>query len=161
MNLYEIDAAISMLADPETGEIPDWDAFQALQIERDKKIESMALWLKNLVAESKAYKDEIDALSDRKDRAEKNAARLKQNIMDALCGEKFSTPRVAISYGKSSAIESTDEQQAIKWLEQNGYDDYINYGAPKLKKTELKDLIKSGVPVPLVQIVERQNLRVK
>ena len=45
MNIYEIDRAITDLFDAETGEIIDFDALAALQMERDQKIENVALWL--------------------------------------------------------------------------------------------------------------------
>ena len=55
MNLYEIDAAITALVDPETGEISDFDAFDQLSMARDQKIENIALYYKNLVADAAAY----------------------------------------------------------------------------------------------------------
>ena len=58
MNLYEIDAAITALVDPETGEVSDFDAFDQLSMARDQKIENMALYYKKLVADAGAYKAE-------------------------------------------------------------------------------------------------------
>ena len=43
MNLYEIDAAITALVDPETGEVSDFDAFDQLSMARDQKIENLSL----------------------------------------------------------------------------------------------------------------------
>ena len=48
MTLYEIDAALAALMDPETGEIADIAAFEQLQMDRQTKIENVALWRKNL-----------------------------------------------------------------------------------------------------------------
>ena len=45
MTLYEIDQSIIGLMN-EDGEIADLDAFEALQMERDEKIENIALWIK-------------------------------------------------------------------------------------------------------------------
>ena len=54
MKLYEINAALEALVDPETGELMDYDAFEALNLARDEKIEGMALWYKDMVAEAYA-----------------------------------------------------------------------------------------------------------
>lgn len=59
MTLYEIDQAIQGLVDPETGELMDYEAFAALQMDRDAKIENMALWYKDLMADAKAMLDLI------------------------------------------------------------------------------------------------------
>ena len=66
MTLYEIDQAIQGLVDPETGELMDYEAFAALQMDRDAKIENMALWYKDLMADAKAIKEEADTLNERR-----------------------------------------------------------------------------------------------
>lgn len=48
MTIYEIDARMAGLIDPETGELLDYEAFASLQMEREAKIENMALWYKDL-----------------------------------------------------------------------------------------------------------------
>lgn len=52
MSIYDIDAAIVSLIDAETGEVSDEEAFDALQMERDKKVENIGLWYKDLQAAS-------------------------------------------------------------------------------------------------------------
>ena len=53
-NLFEIDAAImaamDRCVDPETGEIDGevYTELEALQMERERKIENIACWVKNL-----------------------------------------------------------------------------------------------------------------
>ena len=51
MTLYEIDSAIMDCVDEETGEIIDLEKLEALNIERDKKVEGIALAVKNYAAE--------------------------------------------------------------------------------------------------------------
>lgn len=58
MTLYEIDSAIMDCVDEETGEIIDLEKLEALNIERDKKVEGIALAVKNYAAEAKAIKEE-------------------------------------------------------------------------------------------------------
>mgnify|MGYP000917782718 FL=1 len=65
MNIYEIDNAMFSLIDEETGEIKGYEAFEELQMQREEKIENVALWYKNLIAESKAIREEEKALAER------------------------------------------------------------------------------------------------
>jgi hypothetical protein len=60
MTLYEIDDAILACVDPETGEIINPEALTALQMEREKKLENVALWVKDLKAEAEAIGNEIN-----------------------------------------------------------------------------------------------------
>ena len=96
MKLYEIDQAILECIDPETGEV-DEERLAELQIAKTEKIEQILLWKKDLDAEAKAIADEIKALTERKQAAEKKAESLKSYVKYILNGEKFSTPRVAVS----------------------------------------------------------------
>ena len=47
MTLYEIDSAIMDCVDEETGEIIDLEKLETLNIERDKKVEGIAVAVKN------------------------------------------------------------------------------------------------------------------
>ena len=69
MRLYEINAEIDNCIDYETGEILDIEKFQELQIEKERKLEAIALVYKNAVAESKMFDDEIKALKERKEKS--------------------------------------------------------------------------------------------
>lgn len=100
MTIFEIDQRITELVDPDTGELLDLDAFLELQMEREQKIESMALWVKELSATAAAIKSEIDSLADRKRAAERRCESLKRYLAYILQGEKFSTPRCAVSFRK-------------------------------------------------------------
>ena len=110
MNLYEIDKAIAELADPETGEINDFEELDALLMERDKKIENVALWVKNLKADADAYKAEKDAFAEREKQAKAKAESLSKWLDKALDGQKFSTTRCAVSFRKAAAVEITDAE---------------------------------------------------
>ena len=64
--LYEINQDILDCVDLETGEILDTEKLDALQIEREAKLEGVALWVKDLKAEAAAVKEEADKLNARK-----------------------------------------------------------------------------------------------
>ena len=161
MTLYEIDQKMQSLVDPETGDLMDYEAFAALQMDREKKIENMALWVKDLSAEAKAIKEEEDNLRDRRRGMENKAERLKTYLSIALGGEKFQTARCAVSFRKTASVQIDDQDNLIRWLEQNGYDDCLKYKEPEVSKTELGKLMKSGTPVPFAYIKESQSVGVK
>lgn len=161
MTIYDIDQRILELIDPDTGELLDFDAFDELKMERDQKIESMALWVKELTATASAIKAEIDTLTERKRAAEQRCESLKRYLAEILQGEKFSTPKCAVSFRKSTSVQVDDAESLVRWLEQNGLDSCIKYKEPEVSKTEVGKLIKSGTPVPFAHLENRQSVGVK
>ena len=73
--LYEIDNDILNCVDEETGEILDFEKLNSLQMERDKKIEGVALYIKQLNAEAALIREEEKALAERRKRKEKLSAK--------------------------------------------------------------------------------------
>ena len=132
VTIYEIDQRIMDLVDPETGELMDLEAFENLRMEREQKIEGMALWVKELAATASFLLD----------------------------GEKFQTPRCTVSYRRSTAVQLDEQEELVRGLECNGYDHCVSYKAPEVSKSEVGKLIKSGIPVPYASLVERQSLGV-
>ena len=161
MTLYEIDQKMQNLVDPETGELMDYEAFAQLQMDREQKIENMALWVKDLSAEAKAIREEEDNLKERRKAMENRAERLKTYLSIALGGKKFQTPRCAVTFRKTTAVQIDDQEKLILWLEQNGYDDCVKYKEPEVSKTELGKLLKSGTPVPFACIKDGQSVGVR
>lgn len=158
MNIYEIDQSITALIDPETGEIKDFDVFAELQMEREAKIENMALWIKNLVAEAGAIKAEKDALYEREKTAKNKAERLKNYLSKILNGEKYSTPRVAISFRKSESVD-VDEGFA-QWAKTNA-DHLLKYKEPEADKAAIKEAIKNGASVEFARLEQKTNIQIK
>lgn len=161
MTIYEIDNRIAELIDPETGELLDYEAFASLQMERDTKIENMALWYKDLTAEAKAIREEEKALAERRKSAENKAERLKGYLDEALAGESYKSAKVAVSYRRSKAVEISDESAVISELESSERDDCIYYTAPRVNKVALARLLKDGGAVPGAELVERNNIQVR
>ena len=64
MNLYEINEALYGCVDEETGEIIDAEKLEALSLAFDEKVENIALWIKNLLADAAAIKAEKLKLYD-------------------------------------------------------------------------------------------------
>ena len=159
--LYEINNAILECCDMETGEILDCERLEQLQLEKEQKIEGVALYIKNLDAEAAALKAEEAALVERRKAKESKAKRLREYLTDALNGQKFETARVRLSFRASTAVEISDELALLTWLEKNYQDHCIKYKMPEINKSEVGKLLKEGVKMPGAVLAERNNLQMK
>lgn len=161
MTLYEYDQRILSLIDQDTGEVKDYDAFLELNMAREEKIEATALYIKDLEGDAKKIKDEISSLQARVGPLQNKASRLREYLARSLEGQKYSSPRCALSFRTSRALEVDDAAEAAKWLENNGHGDLVVYDAPKLDKRLVKQLVESGENIPGVKVEERQSLQVR
>lgn len=161
MTLYEYDQRILALIDEDTGEVKDYDVFLELNMGREEKIEATALYIKDLEGDAKKIKDEIAALQARLTPLQNKANRLREYLTRSLKGQKFSTPRCAISFCTSRALEVDDAVEAAQWLENNGHRDLVVYDAPKLDKRMVKQLVDGGENIPGVKVEKRQSLQVR
>ena len=152
--LYEIDSEILKCVDMETGEIVDTEKLEALEIEREKKIEGVILWRKDLLAEAEAVKNEARNLSNRARALENKAEQLKSYTEYALHGEKFKTKRCTVSYRKSSSvvIDNVNLLPVEVWKDVS--EDWIS-------KSKIKDLIERGEEVKGAHIEDKQSIIIK
>ena len=151
MKLYEIDNAILDCIDLETGEVIDTERLDALNMERDAKIENVVLWIKDLMAEANAIKVEKQKLAERQKIAENKAESLKKWIAYALSGQKFITAKCAVSFRNTESVEVTEEGLEALMKE---HDELLTYKAPEPNKKAIKDAIKDGLSVAGVQLVQ-------
>lgn len=161
MKLYEIDAAILECIDTETGEICDFERLEELQIERDKKLENVALYIKQLNAEADALAAEEKALKERKAAKQAKAARYSEWLGQALEGQAFETARVRLSFRKSEQTKIEDEFAVVEYCEKNNLDHCLKYKMPEVSTAEIKKLIKAGQIIPGAVLTEKQNLQIK
>ena len=153
MTLYEIDQRIMECWDPETGEILDEQRLDELQMARDTKIENIALWIKNLKSDKEALKAEKESFAQRQKATENRIESLTRYLETALNGEKFKSPKVAITYRKSEQVVIADGTKLIK--------QYLRYKDPEPDKTAIKEAIKAGKKIKGVTIEERMNMQIK
>lgn len=156
----EIDEMIMDLVDPETGELLDVEAFEALHMERERKAENMALWALQLESDAEAIRAEIARLQARQKSAERKAKSLRDYLAIVLNGEKMKTPLVTVSYRMSKGVEITDPEGLTEWA-QRGHEEVLKYKAPEISKTAVKELIEGGVDVPGAEIVMRSSTQIK
>ena len=161
-NIYElkdqIKACIQLdeehVVDTEDGEILNLQQFEALQMERDQKIEGMCCYIKNKLAEADAIDAEAYTLSHRSGVIRKEVERCKAYLAGALYGEKFETPRCKISWRKSevcnvlSMEEIPDEYKRTK----------VTVDADK---TAIKKAIKAGMEIPGAEVIQKLNMTLK
>lgn len=151
--LYEINAAILSCVDLETGEVVDVEQLHALQMEREQKIESVALWYKNLLSDAAAYKAEKDAFAEKERKAKEKAERLKLWLVDALQGEKYSSARVSVTFRNSSSVVVDDVL--------NLPPRFVRFKDPEADKVAIKEAIKNGEEVCGARIESKQSIIIK
>lgn len=152
MRLYDIPDAMEECVDRETGEIIDFGRLTELKMERDKKIENIACWIKDLVAVAKAIKEERVALANRQLAAERKAESLKNYLKTCLAGERFKSARCAVSFRKSKHLEIADgaaiPEEFVKTVR-------------SIDKAGMTQAIKDGAVIEGVQLVDSTNVVVK
>ena len=158
MKLYEIDNAILDCIDLETGEVIDTEKLDALQIERDAKIENVACWIKDLRAENEAIKSEKQKLDSRRKVNDNKIESLMGWLNYALNGTKFKTGKCAISFRTSESVEVTEEGLEALMKE---HDELLTYKAPEPNKTAIKQAINDGLNVAGVELVRNTNVIIK
>ena len=162
MKLYEINAQLAALleqVDPETGELCcDPEQLEALAMARDEKLENLALYIKNADAEAKAIRDEEKALADRRRSLENRAGRAREFLELQLRGEKFTTPKVAVSWRKSEAVELS--MSFTPWAMEHA-DDLLRYREPEPDKAAIKAAIKAGRDLTGAELVTRQSMQIR
>ena len=153
MKLYEINQSILECIDNETGEIIDADKLNELQIAKDEKLENLALWYKDLLAEANALKEEKETFAEREKAAKNKAESIKNYLSFVLNGENFKTTKCALSFRKSEKTV-IDDIYSIP-------ESYLKYSEPKADLTEIKKAIKNGEEIKGAHLEETQNIQIK
>lgn len=151
--LYEIDSAVMACIDEETGEILDEEKLNTLIMERNRKLEGVALWIKNLESDAAAIKTERNALDKRMKSAENRAKSLREWLKKALKYQPFETARVRVSFRKSESTEIDESVLDKKWCREN-----VTYIPDK---TAIKTAIKAGQTIAGARLVVNQNIQIK
>ena len=151
--LYEIQEDILSCIDLKTGEIIDVERLHGLQMERRQKIRNIACWIKNLLADTRAYEEEEKTFAARKTAAKNKADRLKQYLSDCLHGEQIQDREFSIGWRKSQRIH-IDEGAAIPAA-------YLIPVPDKVDKQGLKDALRQGVLLPGITLMEYNNIQIQ
>ena len=162
LKLYEIDQAILDCVDLETGEILDPEKLDALQMERERKLEGVALWVKDLKAEAAAVKEEADKLKAREKSLNNKIDGLKNWLMYALNGEKLKTPRCNVYYMRNQRLAVADEEKLIGFLKTlEEPEKFLKFSEPELRRDEIKKAIKDGYEIPGAELEQTESVVIK
>ena len=151
--LYEIQEDILSCIDLKTGEIIDVERLHELQMERRQKIRNITCWIKNLLADARAYEEEEKTFAARKTAAKNKADSLKQYLSNCLHGEKIQDKEFSIGWRKSQRIH-IDEGAAIPAA-------YLIPVPDKVDRQGLKDALRQGVLLPGITLMEYNNIQIQ
>lgn len=162
MTIYEIDQEIESLlgqVDEETGEVLfDPERLEQLQMDRERKVEHLALAWKNLAAEAKAIKAEEEALAKRRKVTENEAERARKYLEYILGGESFKSARVAIGYRRSEQVEVTPD--FVPWAFEHRQS-LLRLKEPEADKSAIKAAIRAGEDIPFAEITQKKSMTIK
>lgn len=163
--IYELDQQIAAciqidedhVVNTDDGEILNLEQFEALKLERDTKLENLALYIKNQQAEADMIKAEADKLAERAKAKANEAKRCKEYLTSFMAnyydGKKFETARVRLSWRSSESVEV------------NGIDalpsEYLKFKDPEPDKVKIKADLKAGKEIKGCQLVPRRTLQIK
>ena len=160
--LYEINQDILDCVDLETGEILDTARLDALQMEREAKLEGVALWVKDLKAEAEAIKAEADKLTARKKALDSKIDSIKAWLAAALNGEKLKTPRCNVYQTHSQKLAVADEGKLISFLQTlKEPERFLRFKEPELRREEIKKALKDDMHIPGASLEETESVVIK
>lgn len=164
-SLFDIDSQIREALDAlyssmdEDGCIADGDfeRIEALNAERNTKIENIALYYKECVAEADALKAESKKLADRATIAANKAERLKDYLATSMQGAgetEFKSNRVKLSFRSSRSVVVPN----VDLLDPRFVTEKVTF-APD--KKAIKEAIDGGEIVDGAYIEEKKNIQIK
>ncbi len=161
-SLYEICNEIDQLecwideqASENQGVIPEkaLEYFNALEGEKNDKLENVYKAIRNKQAFADMLRTEEKRLAERRKVLENSCEYLENLVSMAIgAGNNFEHGIAKFGWRKSEAVDIFDEAQIDKA--------YINY-EPKINKTLIKDMLKSGIEVAGAIMKQNLNLQIK
>ncbi len=160
MRLSEIDAEIEGLlargVDPETGEITDecMANLEALEIERERKLLDIAVYMMGEEAEAKAVEEHAKAMATRARTHRNRATRLRRFLSEQIPnGSKLRDDRVRISWRNSERVD-VDEDADLP-------ERFLRRPPPAPDKTALRNALKSGQEIPGARLLSGASIQIK
>ena len=157
MTLYDIDARVAALIDPETGEIVDSAAFDALEMDRAAALENLAVHIKNMRLQITATQAVEDRLKAQRQRIEMALEHGTERLKYYLAGQPLESHRVKCSWRKSTAVALDDS--FIKWASEQS-PELLRYKTPEPDKKAITAALKGGQKIPGARLEDRMNLTI-
>jgi len=161
--LYDIDQEILDCIDMESGEILDSAKLDALQMEREEKLEGVALWVKDMRAEAEAVKAEADKLTARKKALDNRIESVKAWLLEALGGDKLKTARCNVYQMRTQKAVIDDEQALVDmFLTSDAMKEkYLRIKEPEIDKNALKESLKKGIQFEFAHLEETESIVIR
>lgn len=155
--LYDIDQDLMDCFDPDTGEILDDEKFEALSIERDEKIEGVALAIKNLTAELEAYDTEMKSFKSKMNTTKKKIEGLTAFLRRATQETNFHTVRVDVRFRRNPVSVKIEDDAEIP----KEYYLPVKIPDPQPDKKAIKEALSEGIEIKGCSLVQNVSMSVK
>ena len=164
MKLYEINNEIQRIldgaVDEETGEVlVDFEALDALVEAREAKLTSCGLHYLNRQAEMAVIKTEIDRLSERLKRLNKQNDGLLKYMELNLGGDEFICPQFTVKYSKSTRVKVDDK--FIEWAKKSRKFKNLLRTTYEPDKVAITNLLKAGETLAYARFETTQTMKIK
>ncbi|MCX7772131.1 MAG: siphovirus Gp157 family protein [Clostridia bacterium] len=165
MTLYQIkDTYLYFLQRVETGEVPEEainDTLESIEGEFQDKADNVACFIKGLLAEAKAIKDEVDTLTERMKSKQAKADKLTDYLFTCMKGmnlNKLETTRNVLQLKLNPpSVEVLDG--FIDWAKANR-DDLLTYKDPTPDKKAIKAAMTESA-IPFCCLEQKERLVIK
>ncbi len=158
MNLYELTANAAYLQNLlEEGDIDEEiyrDSMESLML--DDKVESVCMVIRNLEAQSAAFKEEEQRLAKKRTTLDNGVKRLKEsllNLLETTKSKKLNAGLFTVSLGTSSSVKLLDEAALPAC--------YLTPQPPKVDKTAIGAALRAGQEVPGAELEKSSHVRIK
>ena len=131
-------------------------------MERERKLEGVALWVKDLNYEAQMVKEEADKLTARKRALDNKISALKMWLLMALEGQKLKTPRCNVYQTHSQRVAVADEKKLIDFLQTlEEPEKFLRFQEPELRRDEIKKALKDGTIIPGAELETTESVVIK
>lgn len=141
-----------------------FDTLEGIEGEFDEKVESIAVYYKQLTAEAKMLKAEKAAITKRQSQKEREVKSLETylfNSMKAIGRNKVDMPKAVVAIRNNApSLVVDDEIKFVNWAQENN-ENLLKYEMPSIKKNDVKALCKKGEEIPFVHMESKQSLSIK
>lgn len=141
-----------------------FDTLEGIEGEFDEKVESIAIYYKQLTAEARMLKAEKATIAKRQSQKERQIKSLETylfNSMKAIGRNKVDMPKAVVTIRNNApSLVVDDEIKFVNWAQKNN-DNLLKYEMPSIKKNDVKALCKKGEKIPFVHMESKQSLSIK
>ena len=141
-----------------------FDTLEGIEGEFEEKVESIAIYYKQLTAEARMLKAEKATIAKRQSQKERQIKSLETylfNSMKAIGRNKVDMPKAVVTIRNNApSLVVDDEIKFVNWAQKNN-DNLLKYEMPSIKKNDVKALCKMGEKIPFVHMESKQSLSIK